>query len=76
MSNHAKPPVPYIAMQSNENIARLANELCSLDLDGQPNVRSIEENPLTLPDGSLATIRCTRTKTGVRISITIKAVAQ
>lgn len=73
---------PIIAMPSDTSLMRTLAEACDDTLDdtdndgANPQERSsVTLEPIAMPDGRVATVRCTRTKNrGLRVSVTFKAI--
>ena len=72
-----KIPQPIIAAQPIVTTIRQAQEECSNQLDATSGVRTLELDPVILPSGEVATVRCARDRKGhLRITISFAPVAK
>ena len=70
---HTTTPRPIVAMPATSTYLRALSETCTNSLEARDRARSVTLEAVPLPDGTLATIRCTRGRGGaIRVAIVFK----
>ena len=69
---HTTTPRPIVAMPATSTYLRALSETCTNSLTARDRARSVTLEAVPLPDGTLATIRCTRGRGAIRVTVTFK----
>ncbi|GAC1550398.1 MAG: hypothetical protein NVS3B16_24800 [Vulcanimicrobiaceae bacterium] len=69
-------PRPTVAMPATSTLVRALREECANTLDAAPGIASTTLEPIALTDGTLATIRCSRSRrTGaLHVSVSFRSI--